>query len=256
MKHLLRIAVPCRMAALGALLWFALPASAAVDPRLVAPVRFEPLTIATAASGAALFTRISAADSGLTAENPFDDPAMWTSRFAEFSGGPVGTGLAVGDYDRDGRPDLYVVNKTAPNRLYRQTAPLVFTDVTETAGVAGGTAWGTGATFADVDGDGWLDLFVCQLAAPNLLYRNNGDGTFTERAAAAGLDRVTGSVCGVFADYDRDEDLDPCPVVDVHRRVVDDGCLRGHAVVDSSGSAASRSAATWRSFTDWSSRRC
>ncbi len=208
MRRLFSISVPCAAAALVALRFIAAPASAVAAAETAKPLLREPLTVTPATAGAALFTRIAADASGLTAANPFDDPEMWTRRFADFSGGPVGTGLAVGDYDRDGRPDLYVVNKTAPNRLYRQTAPLVFTDVTETAGVAGGPAWGTGATFADVDGDGWLDLFVCQLAAPNLLYQNNGDGTFTERATLAGLDRITGSVCGVFADYDRDGDLD------------------------------------------------
>lgn len=172
------------------------------------PVQVEPLVIAPVPPGTPLFSPIEPASSGLAAANPFDDPAMWRQRYAEFSGGPVGTGVAVGDFDRDGRPDLYVVNKTAPNRLYRQIAPFVFTDVTEAAGVGGGHAWGTGATFADVDGDGWLDLFVCQLNAPNLLYHNNHDGTFTDIAAQAGLALATGSVGGAFADYDRDGDLD------------------------------------------------
>ena len=99
-----------------------------------------------------------------------------------------GAGLAVGDYDGDGLPDVYVVSQDGPNKLFRQTAPMRFVDVTATAGgLDGGDAWGTAATFADVDGDGDLDLYVCNLESPNLLYQNQGDGTFIEKAGAFGL---------------------------------------------------------------------
>jgi hypothetical protein len=120
-----------------------------------------------------------------------------------------GSGLAVGDYDGDGLPDLYMVSQDGPNRLFRQTAPLRFEDVTAAAGgLDGGAAWGTAAAFADLDGDGDLDLYVCNLEAPNLLYENQGDGTFREVAAARGLDFVAASTGVAFADYDRDGDLD------------------------------------------------
>lgn len=171
-------------------------------------VRSEPLVPSAAATGASLFTLIPASESGLDAVNRYDDPEMWGRRYAEFTGGAVGTGVAVGDYDQDNLPDIYVVNKTGPNRLYRQKAPFVFEDITAAAGVAGSKAWGTGATFVDIDGDGWLDLYVCQLNAPNLYYHNNHDGTFTEQAAAAGIAVIAGSVSGVFDDYDRDGHLD------------------------------------------------
>ncbi|MBX3464206.1 MAG: VCBS repeat-containing protein [Planctomycetes bacterium] len=120
-----------------------------------------------------------------------------------------GAGLAVGDYDGDGRPDLYLVSQDGPNKLFRQVAPLVFEDVTAAAGqVDGGSAWGTGAVFADVDGDGDLDLYVCNLEAPNLLYENLGNGTFRENAARFGLDLVAASMMAAFADYDGDGRLD------------------------------------------------
>lgn len=119
-----------------------------------------------------------------------------------------GAGLAVGDFDQNGLPDLYLVSMDGPNGLFRQVAPWQFENVTAAAGVDGGEAWGTGATFADVDGDGWLDLYVCNLEAPNLLYRNRGDGTFEECAAAWGLDRTAASTMAAFADYDNDGDLD------------------------------------------------
>ena len=120
-----------------------------------------------------------------------------------------GAGLAVGDYDGDGLADAYLVSQDGPNKLFRQVAPLRFEDVTARVGnVDGGEAWGTGATFADVDGDGDLDLYVCNLEAKNLLYENQGDGTFRENAAGHGLDLVAASMMAAFADFDRDGKLD------------------------------------------------
>ncbi|MCA8942667.1 MAG: VCBS repeat-containing protein [Planctomycetes bacterium] len=120
-----------------------------------------------------------------------------------------GAGLAVGDYDDDGLPDIYLVSQDGPNKLFRQTSPLRFEDVTESAGgLDGGAAWGTMATFADVDDDGDLDLYVCNLEAPNLLYQNRGDGTFVECAGKLGLGFVGACTTAAFADYDNDGDLD------------------------------------------------
>lgn len=120
-----------------------------------------------------------------------------------------GSGLTVGDYDGDGLPDLYLVSQDGPNRLYRQVAPLSFADVTEAAGgLDGGAAWGSAASFVDVDGDADLDLYVCNLEAPNLLFENQGDGTFRECAREKGLDLVAASTGVAFADYDHDGDLD------------------------------------------------
>jgi enediyne biosynthesis protein E4 len=121
----------------------------------------------------------------------------------------TGAGLTVGDYDGDGLPDVYLVSQDGPNRLFRQTAPLKFEDVTAKAGgVDGGEAWGNAASFADVDNDGDLDLFVCNLESPNLLYVNQGDGTFTEKAGPFGLGLTAASMGCAFADYDNDGDLD------------------------------------------------
>ena len=150
-----------------------------------------------------------------------------------------GAGVCVGDFDNDGHPDLYVTN-VGPNRLYRNRGDGTFADVTEAAGV-GDPGTGTGAAFLDYDGDGDLDLYVANyvrstmeevLAAErsrmwrgvgNVLlgprglqgdadafYRNNGDGTFTDVTASAGLSaRVPFYGFGVCAtDYDGDGDPD------------------------------------------------
>ena len=161
------------------------------------------------------FTAIPASESGLQVENPYDERSMWSSHYTEFQGGAIGTGIAAGDVDGDGQVDLYVVNKSRPNQLFRQVAPFRFEDITATAGVPGGEAWQTGATFADIDNDGDLDLYVCQFDAPNLLYLNDGAGRFTEDAVARGVALVSSSVVGAFADYDRDGHLDLFVVTNV-----------------------------------------
>ncbi|MDQ8202467.1 FG-GAP-like repeat-containing protein [Pelagicoccus sp. SDUM812003] len=159
-------------------------------------------------AAATLFTDIPPASIGIEFHNTYDDPQMWGRLYREFTLGAVGAGVATGDFDMDGLPDIYAVSKTGPNKLFRQTAPFQFEDVTESAGVAGSESWCTGSTFVDINDDGWLDLYICNFAAPNQLFVNQKDGTFTEQAAAYGLDISDASVMAAFADYDRDGDLD------------------------------------------------
>ena len=159
--------------------------------------------------GATLFATLPAEQTGVKAFNAYDDPAMWGRLFHEFDAGAMGTGVAIGDYDGDGRPDIFVVSKTGPNHLFRNLGGFRFEDVTERAGVAGPTgAWKQGVAFADVNNDGRLDIYVCRFGAPNLLYINQGDGTFKEEAAARGLALVDASNMAAFCDYDRDGWLD------------------------------------------------
>ena len=125
-------------------------------------------------------------------------------------------GVALFDYDNDGLIDIYLVDsltvdtardpKAARSALYHNLGNLKFEDVTDRAGV-GHPGWGMGVCTADVDGDGWEDLYVTALGG-NTLYRNNHDGTFTDITARAGVRAAGWSAgCG-FADYDRDGDLD------------------------------------------------
>jgi len=182
----------------------------------------HPLTMPSDRAAGSRFVAVPAEQSGLTAVNRYDDPAMWGQRYREFSLGAIGTGVAIGDFDGDGRPDIFAVNKTGPNHLYRNLGDFRFEDVTEKAGVGGGTGvWNQGVAFVDVDNDGRLDLYVCRFAAPNLLYLNRGDGTFSEEAAARGLALADASGMGAFCDYDRDGWLDvyvQTNVLDAERR--------------------------------------
>ncbi len=159
--------------------------------------------------GKTMFVELPAAETGVRTENRFADPRMQGDLFQEFEMGSIGTGIAIGDYDGDGLPDIYVVSKTEGCRLFRNLGGYRFEDVTERAGVGAAPGiWNQGATFVDINNSGRLDLYVCRFNAPNLLYVNQGDGTFKEMAHAYGLDVVDSSVMAAFSDYDRDGYLD------------------------------------------------
>ena len=172
----------------------------------------KPLASYPTAPGKTLFAQLPSELTGIKTENRFADPKMWRESYQEYMGGSLGTGVAIGDYDGDGRPDIFVVGKTESCRLFRNLGNWKFEDVTEKAGVGdkGESAliWKLGVTFVDVNNDGKLDLYVCRFNAPNLLYINQGDGTFKEMAKAYGLDIKDSSVMAAFCDYDRDGWLD------------------------------------------------
>jgi hypothetical protein len=173
----------------------------------------SPLAVRSApAAGGKPFRLLAPEEVGLTVPNVFNDPRMWGDRFREFTLGALETGVAVGDFDRDGHNDIFVVSKNGPCALYMQPALGRFNDVAAMAGVdcvAQDEKIGKiGATAVDINQDGWMDIYVCRYDAPNLLFVNNGDGTFTERGKEHGLDIKDASVMASFADYDRDGDLD------------------------------------------------
>ena len=128
----------------------------------------------------------------------------------------VGAGGVFFDYDNDGWMDIYLVN-SGPSDFFKPAAPLKnalyrnlrdgrFEDVTDKAGVAGGT-FGMGAAAADYDGDGWQDLFVTSYGR-NLLYRNRGDGRFEDVTDRAGITSPGWSTCAAWFDFDSDGRLD------------------------------------------------
>ncbi len=124
-----------------------------------------------------------------------------------------GGGVAAGDIDGDGLPDLYFTSNLGSNRLYRNLGHFRFEDITTRAGVADSVGWKSGVTMADVNGDGRLDIYVSGvnylgMAGRNVLYINNGDGTFTDRADQYGLGFAGYSTQAAFFDYDGDGDLD------------------------------------------------
>jgi DNA/RNA endonuclease YhcR with UshA esterase domain len=119
-----------------------------------------------------------------------------------------GAGTAWADYDGDGDLDLYVANDNGEaNVLYQNNGDGTFTDVTSAASV-GHMGSDQGPAWADYDGDGDLDLHVADYGAANVLYRNDGDGTFTDVTSSASVGYAPSSLGTAWADYDGDGDLD------------------------------------------------
>ena len=119
-----------------------------------------------------------------------------------------GSGLAVGDFDGDGHDDIYFVNQLGKNALYRNRGDGTFEDVTAKAGVGLGDRICTAATWADYLNEGRQSLFVTSTRGGNVLFRNEGDGKFTDVTKKAGLTHVGHSQAGYFFDYDGDGFLD------------------------------------------------
>ncbi|MFM9839352.1 MAG: VCBS repeat-containing protein [Cyclobacteriaceae bacterium] len=125
-----------------------------------------------------------------------------------------GAGVAIGDINNDGLQDIYFAGNQVDNKLYLNQGNLSFKDITSSARVACQGVWSTGVTFADINADGFLDIYVCKSGNPNVPHRNNelfinnGDLTFTEKSKEYGLDITGLSVQAAFFDYDKDGDLD------------------------------------------------
>jgi hypothetical protein len=125
-----------------------------------------------------------------------------------------GGGVAAGDINNDGLVDLYFTSNQGPNKLFLNKGNFKFEDITDSAGVAGTGDWKTGVTMADVNGDGLLDIYVCQVGkyknfhGKNQLFINQGNLKFKEEAHDYGLDFQGFSTQAAFFDYDMDGDLD------------------------------------------------
>ena len=163
-------------------------------------------------NGTSLFEPVAPAKTGVDFANTLAyDEDFNIYKYRNFYNGG---GVALGDINNDGLTDIYFSGNRVSNKLYLNKGGFVFEDITERAGVAGKAAWNTGVTMADVNADGYLDIYLCNsgdIAGDNRrneLYINNQDGTFTESAEAYGLANEGLSTHAVFFDYDRDGDLD------------------------------------------------
>lgn len=161
-------------------------------------------------AGSPGFTKLAARDLGINFTNRLAEDRAATNRNLV-----SGSGVTIGDIDGDGLADVFLGSIDGPNALYRNLGGWKFTNIIETA--LSGVSWvnptsgyndSTGAAFADIDGDGDLDLFVNMLGGGTRLFVNDGKGVFAETTDAAGLRSRLGSTSMALADVDGDGDLD------------------------------------------------
>ena len=183
-------------------------------------------------SSASLFSIIPGSESGITFKNPIEESPRLNGLMYEYMYN--GGGVAIGDINNDGLPDVFLTGNQVPNQLYLNKGSLQFENISSSAGFQS-NRWSTGAVFVDINQDGWLDLYVCNSGPDasdrkrvNQLYINNGlsssididkssssqlknrveSVTFSEKASVYGIANGDGSTHATFFDYDKDGDLD------------------------------------------------
>ena len=164
-------------------------------------VGFRGLAVRPEPGGKPGFTLTDPGSTGVFFTNVLQGDAYWTNAVAH-----NGAGVAIGDVDADGSQDLYLCSLQGPNRLYRNLGNWRFQEM-DLGEAACGEQFSTGATFADVDGNGSLDLLVNGIAAGTRLFLNDGTGRFTE-VTNSGLSRTASATSLALADIDGDGDLD------------------------------------------------
>jgi len=157
----------------------------------------------------AVFVRLPAERTGIHFNNLVDEDEQ--NNVNTYMNIYTGGGVAVGDINNDGLPDLFFSGNMVSSRLYLNKGNFKFDDITESSGILN-TRWGTGAVMADVNQDGWLDIYMCVSGSReekgNMLFINSRNNTFKESANAYGIADPRQSMHASFFDYDRDDDLD------------------------------------------------
>jgi enediyne biosynthesis protein E4 len=159
-----------------------------------------------------VFKSVSSSESGITFVNAVKESPNFNIITYEYfyNGGGVG----LGDFNNDGLIDIFLSANMQPAKLYLNKGAMKFEDITAKAGVVSKNGWKTGVSVADVNGDGYQDIYLCYSGPVdrerriNRLYMNNGNLTFTEKAAIMGVADSGYSTQAAFFDYDRDNDLD------------------------------------------------
>lgn len=159
-----------------------------------------------------LFTRLGASETGIDFKNELTLTAdLDVFRYRNYYNGG---GVSIGDINNDGLPDVFLTSNMGENKLYLNKGNFQFEDITQTAGIRKTKIWSTGVSMADVNGDGLLDIYICNSGdvkggrRENELYINQGDLTFQEQAEQYGLADKGFGTHAAFFDYDQDGDLD------------------------------------------------
>lgn len=159
-----------------------------------------------------LFNSLPASKTGVTFNNLIEENIG--VNYMVYDGIYMGAGVGVGDLNNDGLSDLFFAGNMAKDQVYINKGDLKFENITAKSGIKQDDSWSTGVSFVDINNDGWLDVYVCKFLyveddkRRNLLYINNGDGTFTESAEKYGIGDYGYSIQANFFDFDKDGDLD------------------------------------------------
>jgi hypothetical protein len=160
----------------------------------------------------ALFSKLDASQTGINFLNEVKNGAeMNIFKYRNFYNGG---GVAIGDINNDGLSDIYFTSNLGTNKLYLNKGNFKFEDISKKAGIEGTKTWSTGVVLVDINGDGLLDIYVCNAGnslgdqQKNELFINNGNTTFTEKAAEYNLADTGITTHAAFFDYDKDGDLD------------------------------------------------
>jgi len=159
-----------------------------------------------------LFTKLDASQTGINFINKVKNEKDFNIfKYRNFYNGG---GVAIGDINNDGLPDVYLTANRTKNKLYLNKGDFKFDDISENSNAAGNRSWSTGVVMVDINADGWLDIYVCNAGnvkgddQKNELFINNGDLTFTEKADEYNLADSGFTTHTAFFDYDNDGDLD------------------------------------------------
>ena len=160
-----------------------------------------------------LFTPVSSRESGINFVNKLEETLE--SNYFQYNYTYIGGGVATADFNNDGLIDIFFTSNLHDNKLYLNKGNFKFEDISKKAGIIKRDGFDTGVTVADVNNDGFLDIYLSRGGAvntnnefANMLYINNGDLTFSEKAASMGLDDDNRTINAIFFDYDNDNDLD------------------------------------------------
>jgi hypothetical protein len=162
---------------------------------------------------AKLFTSIPYEESGVSFKNELVETLE--SNYYQYMYMYIGGGVATADFNNDGLVDLFFISNSNDNKLYLNKGDLKFEDITKEAGIIKRPGFDAGVSVADINGDGFMDIYISRGGwqdvdnrFANMLYINNGDLTFTERASEMGLADANRGIQATFFDYDKDNDLD------------------------------------------------
>ncbi|MCK8521658.1 VCBS repeat-containing protein [Aquimarina sp. D1M17] len=160
------------------------------------------------------FEKVPSSSSNITFRNTILDTIATKSNLFDFDFFYNGAGVGIEDINNDGLKDIFFCGNQVPNRLYINKGNLVFEDISLTANINTNKNWSNGVTFVDINNDGWMDIYVSQggpkneESRKNLLFINQKDLTFKEKASEYGLDDKGLSTQSAFFDFDKDGDLD------------------------------------------------